>query len=778
MTEKKNTTFQGERTTEDALRESEGRYRLLVENAPMGIVVHAGGRVVFANSGAARICGYRSPTEVLGRPVIDFIPPDDRPAALERMQRIYTSGRVPKAIEERLLCADGATIQVAVSSERVDWQGQPASQVVFHDITERKEAERVVLEQDALLRAVTEPAKDSIFAKDRDCRYTYCNPAMERLLGVPMAAILGRTPLELFGPENAAVIDPLDQRNLAGEEVDVISALTLPDGIHEFHVVQVPNLDPSGRVMGISGIVRDVTEEKRMERSLREKDLRYRTATEAGRVGVWELFPEEMHLISDGSLQVLLGYEAQERGPAPLERWERTVPREHRGRLFAAIKELLEGSTQELNVEYQTWRQDGTQAWVLSKGRLALGPDGRPEHPLRVFGTTMDISETHGLQDQLRMAQKMEAIGRLAGGIAHDFNNLLTGILGNAALAAGRIEDKSPAQKNIQDVVYASRRAAELTQQLLAFSRRQMLDPKVISLNDRVERFQEMVGSLVGERISVRLKLGSRVGNVRADPGQIEQILANLVVNARDAMPDGGVLTLKTTEVRVSRDEISLYPGCTPGAYAMISVRDTGHGMDEATRSRVFEPFFTTKPVGEGTGLGLSTVYGIVRQHDGFIEVRSTPGEGSVFEIYLPKVREAPEAVEEEWHAERTPGLGETVLVVEDEEIVRELLQETLKLAGYVVYVAENAEDALVIMEESAGDLDLLITDVVMPGRQGGELARETRRRYPEIKILFVSGYTEDIIVRQGGLGQGARFVRKPFTPQELQVVVRELLDS
>ena len=778
MKDEKQTPFQGERTTEDALRESEGRYRFLVENAPMGILVHTAKGIVYANMAAARIIGHADPVALYGRQALDYVHPDDRAAVIQRMRGILEHGRNADTAEERFLRVDGSVVHVAVMGGAVDWEGQPASQVVFNDISERKRAERVIQEKETLLRAVTEPAKDSMFAKDLDRRYTYCNPAMEHLVGLPAEAIIGMTPAELFGPENAAVIDPLDHRNLAGEVVDTIQSLALPDGAHEFHVIQVPIRDASGTICGISGIVRDVTAEKSLERSLLEKDLRYRTATRAGRVGVWELFPEEMRLISDGSLQGLLGYEIQERGPTPLEHWERTIPKEHRARVFDAIKEIVEGRSQELNVEYQTRRKDGTRAWVLSKGRPVLGGDGQVVRPLRVFGTTMDISEMVELQHQLRQAQKMEAIGRLAGGIAHDFNNLLTGILGNASLALGRIGDRNAAHKNVQDVIYASKRAAELTQQLLAFSRRQMLDPKVIELNDRVERFREMVDRLVGEQITVELKLGSRVGTVRADPGQIEQILANLVVNARDAMPDGGVLSIKTTEVRVSKDEVSLYPGCAPGNYAVVSVRDTGEGMDEEICSRVFEPFFTTKPVGEGTGLGLSTVYGIVRQHDGFIEVRSAPGEGSVFEVYLPRVNEAAEDEPEDWPPERTPGQGETVLVVEDEEMVRELLEEILTLAGYTVYVASNAEDALDILEDRADALHLLITDVVMPGRQGGELARETRRRQPDIKVLFVSGYTEDIIVRQGGLGPGARFIRKPFTPQELQVVVRELLDS
>jgi two-component system cell cycle sensor histidine kinase/response regulator CckA len=778
MKDDTHTPFPGERTAEDALRESEDRYRFLVENAPMGILVHTAQGIVYANLAATRIVGYEDPASLYGLQALDFVLPEDRAAVIGRMQEILVQGRTAEIAEERFLRKDGTVVHVAVMGGAVDWEGQPASQVVFHDITERKQAAQAIQEKETLLRAVTEPAKDAIFAKDLNLRYTYCNPAMERLLGLPSEAIVGQTPAELFGAANAAVIEPLDRRNLAGEVVDVTRSLELPDGIHEFHVIQVPTRDASGEIRGISGIVRDVTAERSLERSLLEKDLRYRTATRAGRVGVWELFPEEMRLLSDGSLQSLLGYEIRDRGPAPMERWERTIPKEHQVRVFDAIKEIVEGRSQELNIEYQTRRKDGTLAWVLSKGRPVVDSEGQVVRPLRVFGTTMDISEMYELQQQLRQAQKMEAIGRLAGGIAHDFNNLLTGILGNASLALGRIGDRNAAHKNVQDVIYASKRAAELTQQLLAFSRRQMLDPKLIALNERVERFREMVGSLVGEQITVELKLGSRVGTVRADPGQIEQILANLVVNARDAMPDGGTLSIRTTEVRVSRDEVSLYPGCTPGNYAVVSVRDTGHGMDEETRSRVFEPFFTTKPVGEGTGLGLSTVYGIVRQHDGFIEVRSAPDEGTVFEVYLPRVDETPDEELDDWPAERTPGQGETVLVVEDEEMVRELLKEILSLAGYTVHVAGNAEDALAIMEEKADTLHLLVTDVVMPGRQGGDLARETRRRYPDIKVLFVSGYTEDIIVRQGGLGAGARFIRKPFTPQELQVVVRELLDS
>ena len=654
MDDDRHSAFSKELTTEDALRESEGRYRFLVEKSPMGIIVHTAQQIVFANPAAARIVGLNSPMDLFGRLALDFVHPEDRAMTAERMRQAFDKTLVQETIEERFLRPDGSVVHVAVRGGPVDWEGQPASQVIFHDITERKEAERLILEQ----------------------------------------------------------------------------------------------------------------------------DRRYRLATAAGRVGVWELYPEDMTLLSDGSLQALLGHEVREQGPVPLHKWEKTIPKEHRGRVLKAVNEIVEGRGQSFSVEYQSRRRDGSLAWVITKGRAILGPDGMPEQPLRVFGTTTDISETFELQEQLRQAQKMEAIGRLAGGIAHDFNNLLTGILGNASLGLGRVDPESLAHHNLEEVIYASKRAAELTQQLLAFSRRQMLDPRVLSINERVTRFRAMIGRIVGEDIRVELKLGSKVGPVRADPGQVEQILANLVVNARDAMLAGGTLTIKTTEVRVSPDEVSLYPGCVPGNYTVLSVRDTGHGMDEETRRQVFDPFFTTKPVGKGTGLGLSTVYGIVRQHDGFIEVRSVPMEGAVFEIYLPRVTEEPEDDIEDWADQRTPGQGESVLVVEDEEMVRELLQEVLALSGYEVQVAENAEVALEIIEAGKLDFDLLVTDVVMPGRQGGELAREVRRRYPDIKVLFVSGYTEDIIVRQGEMGKGARFIRKPFTPQELQVVVRELLDS
>ncbi|MBM4370816.1 MAG: PAS domain S-box protein [Deltaproteobacteria bacterium] len=766
------------RSAEDALRESESRCRFLVDAAPVGIIVHAEGRIVFANEGAAALAGLPSATSLVGREVLDFIHPEDRAVTGERLGNAYAGTPRARTFEVRVLRGDGTILCAAARASSVEWKGGPASQVVLLDITARKDAERRVREQEALLRAVTEPALDAIFAKGLDRRYTFCNPGAERIIGLPADRILGSTSLELFGAENEAVIRELDEANLRGEVVDAVRTLRVPGGDRQLHVIQVPVRGPGGEVTGISGIVRDVTEERRQDRLMRETGERYRFATRAGRVGVWVLYPEELRLLSDGTLQELLGYPAPGPEVAALDGWERTIPRKHRARVLAMVRDLVEGRTRELALEYQTRRSDGTLVWVISKGRAEEGPDGQPVRPLRVFGTTMDISELYDLQEQLRQAQKMEAIGCLAGGIAHDFNNLLTAILGNASLALGAARGQEGIRHHLEGVLYASQRAADLTQQLLAFSRRQMLEPRLIDLNERVERFHEMMERLVGETIQVKLRLAPGISAVRADPGQIEQILANLVVNARDAMPAGGTLTIKTTEVRISRREAQRYPGCKPGRYVLLSVRDTGRGMDDETRGRIFEPFFTTKPQGQGTGLGLSTVWGIVRQHDGIIEVRSRPGAGTVFEIYLPRAEGRPEPVPVAWENQRTPGHGEAVLVVEDEETVRELLRETLLLAGYRVQVARNAGDALAALDAAAEPPALLLTDVVMPGLQGWDLARLVRERHAGIRVLFVSGYTEDIVVRQGSLGEGTRFLRKPFTPQDLQVAVRELLDT
>ena len=389
-----------------------------------------------------------------------------------------------------------------------------------------------------------------------------------------------------------------------------------------------------------------------------------------------------------------------------------------------------------------------------------------------------DVTESRALEEQLRQAQKMEAVGRLAGGIAHDFNNLLTAILGYAQLAAARLKQEDPMRIELSEIEKAGQRAADLTRQLLAFSRKQVLQPRVLNLNEIVGDTDKMLRRLIGEDIEFTTSLKDRLGSVRADTGQIEQVLVNLAVNSRDAMPKGGKLTIETSEVELDESYSAFHFDVQPGPYVLLAVSDTGTGMDAKTLSHVFEPFFTTKEAGKGTGLGLSTVYGIVKQSGGHVAVYSEPGVGTTFKIYLPRVEGLPERASGSFKRAREAGGTETVLVVEDEEAVRRLVCRSLEAHGYKTVPAASASEALLACEKHAGEIHLMLTDVVMPHLSGRELAQRIAALRPRMKVLFMSGYTDNAIVHHGVLDAGMPFLQKPFTPRSVAQKVREVLDA
>jgi len=388
-----------------------------------------------------------------------------------------------------------------------------------------------------------------------------------------------------------------------------------------------------------------------------------------------------------------------------------------------------------------------------------------------------DITERLQLQAQFLQSQKMESVGRLAGGIAHDFNNLLTIINGNADLALRRLNHEDPLRASFQDIYGAGQRAADLTRQLLAFSRKQVLKPQPLNLNTVVEGLQRMLPRLIGEDIALVFVLAERLGTVTADPGQIEQVILNLAVNARDAMPSGGTLTIETQDVELDERYASRHPSIQPGPHVMLAISDTGIGMDTITRSQIFEPFFTTKSHGKGTGLGLSTVYGIVSQSGGSISVYSEVGRGTTFRIYLPQVT-GPSVTERVRPDSKVTRGRETILIVEDEDMLRALARRYVESAGYKTLDAPNGLDALRLLEHSEERVHLLLTDVVMPGISGRELAKRIGQIQPSLKVLFMSGYTDEAISHHGVLDAGVQFIAKPFTIQELTGKIREVLDS
>ncbi len=509
-------------------------------------------------------------------------------------------------------------------------------------------------------------------------------------------------------------------------------------------------------------------EHKRHAEDLGRSEARYRSLFESAAYGIYRSDAAGKFLDVNPALVSLLGYGTAEEVLAldpPVDVFADPADSESLWRRF-------QHSGPGDGAEVRWKRKDGSRITVRLSGQSVPPADGGVE-VLEIMAE--DVTERRALEEQFRQAQKMEAVGRLAGGIAHDFNNLLMVISGYTEVLLEHTSRESVLYPKMEAVQQAADRASRLTHQLLAFSRKQVTELKVVDVNAIVGDMERLLHPLIGETIELRTQLDVNLGHTRADAGQIEQVLMNLVVNAKDAMPDGGTITLRTANVRLDDEARREYGSIRPGAYVMLSVSDTGCGMDMETRSRIFEPFFTTKEKGKGTGLGLSTVYGIIKQLSGYVFVQTEPERGSTFIIYLPLIEEAAEANSPAQEEKRVNGGGETILLVEDEESVRQLVGETLTARGYRVLEAEQGEAALRIVAERKDPIEMLITDIVMPGIGGRELAQKLCADDPAMKVLFLSGYTEDTIVHQGGLDPGTAFLQKPFT---LQMLVRKVQET
>lgn len=427
-------------------------------------------------------------------------------------------------------------------------------------------------------------------------------------------------------------------------------------------------------------------------------------------------------------------------------------------------------------IQYRMRHKDGSWRVIESRASAILDAQGKVSNLVIV---NRDVSERRQLEEQFRQAQKMEAVGRLSGGVAHDFNNLLGVIIGYAEFLQERLEPENALRGSADEILKAGKRAASLTRQLLAFSRQQVLDPKIVDLNAAVSDMEKMLGRLISEDIELTTLLSPNLGRVKADQGQLEQVLMNLAVNARDAMPSGGKLVIETENIVMDEKFVRRYPyPVQPGPYVSLTVTDNGVGMDAETKARAFEPFFTTKEKGKGTGLGLSTVYGVVKQSGGYIDIYSSPGAGTTFKIYLPRVDDEAVKAEKLSNGARSSFEGkETILLAEDETSLRTLTRTTLELCGYKVLEAKDGVEALEVSERHAGPIELLLTDIVMPGMGGRPLAQELTRRRPEIRVVYMSGYTGQAVGAQGPVEPGSDFLPKPFTRDTLTRKIREALD-
>ncbi len=466
----------------------------------------------------------------------------------------------------------------------------------------------------------------------------------------------------------------------------------------------------------------------------------------------------------------LLGYAPEELTNRPIFDW---IHQDDAQRVATSIRQALDHPDNPVNVEYRFRHQDGSWRKLEAIGRSIIDPDGT--HVIVV--NARDVTASRQVEEQFRQAQKMEAIGRLAGGVAHDFNNLLMGISGFAELCRDEIPPEHTAREGVCEILSMVERAATLTRQLLAFARRQAVTPHVLDLNDTVGSMIKMLRRLIGEDIDLIWRPGAGLGAVKIDPSQVDQILANLCVNARDAIEGAGRVTIETANVSVGAGRCEGLAACGPGEYVRLIVEDDGCGMDPETRENIFEPFFTTKGVGKGTGLGLVTVYGIVKQNEGFIDVCSEPGTGTTFRIFLPRVEQAVADCECETEPGRQLGGTETILVVEDEKSILVTLSRCLGNLGYTVFAADSPEAALSLAAEHQDRIDLLLTDVVMPGMSGRELAEKLAADFRPIKVIYMSGYTADVMAHHGILQEDVLFLTKPFSRETLARKVRVTLD-
>jgi PAS domain S-box-containing protein len=620
------------------------------------------------------------------------------------------------------------------------------------------------------LNNIVENIPDMIFVKDaRDLRFVRFNRAGETLLGYSRGEMLGKNEYDLFPKKEADLLAARDHEILGAKELVDIPDESIRNRSGEeriLHTKKIPILDESGEPRYLLGISEDITERKRAEQ---ERDMLIAAIEQVG----------EMISITDhnGLIQYV--------NPA----FESTTGY-RRAEVIGRTPQLLDSDNPDEAFFQRSWetvssgrtwservihkRKDGTLFTVEASVSPIRDASGRITNYVSV---RRNISDQLRLEAQFRQAQKMESVGRLAGGVAHDFNNMLGVILGHAELATHHAEANNPLRAHLEAILDAGHRSADITRQLLAFARRQTISPKVLDLNATVEGMFKMIRRLIGEQIDLAWLPKANVWPVKMDPSQIDQILVNLCVNARDAISEMGKITIETGKVTLGETCCSRHNDFVPGDYVLIAVSDNGCGMDRETCDRIFEPFFTTKDVSRGSGLGLSTVYGIVKQNNGLINVYSEPGKGTTFRIYLP--RHAGDVNETEAQTVKIPhGRGETVLLVEDEAVMMEVSQAILENLGYRVLTAMSPTMAIQLAEQHASEIDLLITDVIMPELNGRDLAAMVRDRCPAVKTLFMSGYTADVIVHQGVLEAGVNFIQKPFSIQDLASKIRISLDD
>ena len=756
-----------------ALQESEERFRAVFETAEDSIFTKGLDlRYKAVNPTVERLFG-RPASELVGSTDRELFAEGEAAHTRETDRRVLAGETVD---EEHTKCVQGKPLTFhVIKAPMRDRSGAVIGLCgIARDITERKLAQEALRESEARYRLHFENVAEVVYSIDTGLRIAGISPSVEGILGYRPEELLGKrfAALGLLTPDSLQEALADARRVLGGERiVSAIYEFIAKDGSRKYVEVSGAPLRRDGQVVGLVSVARDVTARYRAEAALRASEKRYRALVEnmpmvcftfdrEGRILTWNRAAEQVYAYT----------KAEAVGRSAYDLIVTTDTRQATDEVIAAVfaGQCVTGS------EWHDHTKSGEVGWRMGNSFPLFAADGRVECGVNL---NIDITERKRLEDQLRRSSKMEAIGRLAGGIAHDFNNLLTAISGYSHLLLSRLDEDDPLHNDVNEIRRAGDRAAELTRQLLAFSRRQMLHPVVLDLNAVVADTEKMLRRVIGEDIALATSLDSDLGLVEADAGQIEQVVMNLAVNSRDAMPHGGEITIGTANVDVGEVRAREDAEIAPGEYVTLSLSDTGAGMDEETLARIFEPFFTTKQPGQGTGLGLSTVYGIVKQSGGSIRVRSAPGQGSTFAVYLPRVaqqqRPAPRSQPPAGALRGT----ETILVVEDEKIVRDLTCTILEQHGYKVLQAQSAGGALIASDRHQGDIRLMVTDVVMPVINGIELATRLAESRPQMKVLYMSGYADRAGSQDGMVRPGTPFIQKPFTPDSLARKVRDVLE-
>ncbi len=726
---------------------------------------------------AEEVGGYQMSSAEYAR---RFCHPDDAyRVTREGWADIEPAADAPAMFEHRILYADGEIGHITVCFFTIkDDQGHTVKLFgVNQDITERKRMEKSIRENESRLRTLVETIPDLVWLKDENGVFLSCNKKFECLLGVKEEDIVGKTDYDFVDKALADFFMENDRRAIAAgkptrSEEWVIFA---DDGQRVLlDTIKTPMIDNEGNLVGVLGVGRDITDRKEHERILARRERKYRTILQTAIDGFWISDLKGKVLEVNDAYCRMSGYTEDELLSMSIPELEGNLGHDE---IASKIEEVVNQGYNRFETKHR--RKDGSLYCVEVSVKYLSTEGGR----LVIFLRDIDAlkkaeQENRGLQAQLLRSQKMESIGRLAGGIAHDFNNMLSVIIGHGEFVLEQTRPTHSTYPDLQEIINAAQRSADIIRQLLAFARRQAISPRVLDINKVVDGTTKFIKRLIGEDIDLVWLPGKAVWPVKLDPGQIDQVLANLCVNARDAIADVGRITIETRNAVFDEFYGDSHPEVMPGEYVQLTVSDTGHGMDSQTVGDIFEPFFTTKETGKGTGLGLATVYGIVKQNNGFINVYSEPGRGTTFKMYVPRYRGSTGASPDNEEEQSVIGGHETILVVEDELPILNMTKIMLEKQGYTVISAWTPDEAVSSGKKHAADISLLITDVVMPGMNGKDLYKNILSICPNLKCLFMSGYTADVIAHHGVLEKGVNFIQKPFSKKELGTKVRQILNA